>query len=166
MVEPLNRENGGWDVARCWLLALEETARDFHGSLPRAFCERGYEHATVSWLRMLEDQYGITVPKAPTVKEALENYIEVGVRAGLFRDASQFELAQVNPHRVELKVLECPYRPPCETLLASGFTIRDLTCARIGCFRAAAEILAGAPCKYEVTGFRLDGICEGYIEHR
>jgi hypothetical protein len=166
MVEPLNRENGGWDVARCWLSALEETARDFHGTLPRAFCERGYEHATTGWLRLLEEQYGITVPKATTVKEAVENYVEVGVRAGLFRDASQFELTQVNPHRLELKVLDCPYRPTCESLLRSGFAIRDLTCARIGCFRSGAELLAGIPCKYEVTGFRPDGTCEGYIEHR
>jgi hypothetical protein len=166
MVQPLNRENGGWDIARSWLLALEETARDFHGTLPRAFCERGYEHATVRWFRLLEEQYGITVPKADTIQEAIENHIEVGVRAGLFRDASQFELTQVNPHRVELKIVDCPYRGPCETLLESGFTIRDLTCARIGCFRASAEILSGTQCKYEVTGFRPDGICEGYVEHR
>ena len=69
-------------------------------------------------------------------------------------------------NRVELKIVDCPYRGPCETLLESGFTIRDLTCARIGCFRASAEILSGSHCKYEVTGFRPDGICEGYVEHR
>ena len=45
---------------------------------------------------MLEEQYGITVPNAETVKEAIENHIEVGVRAGLFRDASQFEMTQVS----------------------------------------------------------------------
>lgn len=165
-MEPLNREEGGWAIARSWLLALEETARDFHGTQPKAFCERGYEHATERWFQTLDEEYGITVPKAETVKEAIENHVEVGVRAGLFRDASQFELTQVNPHRVELKIMECPYRGSCERLLESGFTIRDLTCARIGCFRASAEILAGTPCKYEVTGFRADGCCEGYIEHR
>ena len=51
-------------------------------------------------------------------------------------------------------------------LLETGFTIRDLTCARLGCFRAGAELLAGIPCKYEVTGFGADRPCEGYIEHR
>jgi hypothetical protein len=166
MDEMLNREESGWDLARCWLAALEETARDFHGTLPKAFCERGYEHATQRWFRLLEEKYGITVPKAKTVKEAVENHIEAGVRTGLFRDASQFELTQVNPQRLELKVFDCPYRPTCENLLESGFTIRDLTCARIGCFKASAEILTGTPCKYEVTGFRPDGCCEGYIEHR
>ena len=165
-MEPLTKEEGAWAIARSWLLAMEETARDFHGTHPRAFCERGYEHATIRFFQVLEEEYGITVPKAETVKEAIENHIEVGVRAGLFRDASQFEMTQVNPHRVEMKVLECPYRNSCEKLLESGFTIRDLTCARIGCFRAAAEILSSTPCKYEVTGFRADGCCEGYIEHR
>lgn len=165
-MDALNRENGGWDIARCWLAALEETARDFHGTLPRAFCERGYEHATARWFQLLEEQYGITVAKATTVKEALENHIEVGVRAGLFQDASQYELTQVNPHRLALKIHRCVYRSTCEQLLDSGFTIRDLTCARIGCFRASAELLTTIPCKYEVTAFRSDGICEGYIEHR
>ncbi len=165
-MEPLNRENGGWDIALCWLSALEETARDFHGTRPRAFCERGYEHVTVRWFQLLEEQYGISVPKASSVKEAVENHIEVGVRAGLFRDASQFELTQVNPHRLELRVIECTYRSPCQGLLDAGCTISDLTCARIGCFRASAEMLSGVPCKYEVTGFGSDGVCDGYIEHR
>jgi len=165
-MEPLNREEGGWDIARCWLAAMEEAARDFHGTLPKAFCERAYEHATVRWFQMLEDQYGITVPRVETIKEAVESHIEVGVRAGLFRDASQFELSQVNPQRLEIKILDCVYRSTCETLLETGFTIRDLTCARIGCFRASAELLTGIPCKYEVTGFRADCCCDGFIEHR
>ena len=162
----LSKEDGGWMVAYSWLIALEETARDFYGTLPRAFCERGYEHATERWFRLLEELYGMTVPKASSVMEAIKNHIEIGVRTGLFRDASQFELTQVNPHRVEINVLECPYRRPCEQLLESGFTIRDLTCARIGCFRASAELLSEIPCKYEVTGFRADATCEGFIEHR
>ena len=165
-MEPLNRENSGWDIARCWLAAIEETARDFHGTRPRSFCERGYEHATVRWFQILEEQYGISVPKATSVKEAIEHHIELGVRAGLFRDASQFEMKQVNPHRLEIRVLECPYRATCVNLLETGFTIRDLTCARIGAFRASAQILTGTACKYEVTGFRPDGLCDGYIEHR
>jgi hypothetical protein len=162
----LSKEEGGWTIAYSWLMALEETARDFHGTLPRAFCQRGYEHATENWFGILEEQYGITIPKASTVKKAVENHIEMGVRAGLFRDASQFDLRQVNPHRLEIRVLECPYRRPCEQLIESGLAIRELTCARIGCFRAAAEILSEIPCKYEVTSFLPDGTCEGFIENR
>jgi hypothetical protein len=165
-MQTLSKEEGGWTIARSWLAALEETARDFHGTLPKAFCERGYEHATARWFQILEEQYGITIPKAETVREAVHAHIDGGVRAGLFRDPSQFELNQVNPQRLEIKIMDCPYRPTCENLLESGFTIRDLTCARIGCFRAAAQILASIPCKYEVTGFRTDGTCEGFIEHR
>lgn len=165
-MEPMNREEGGWMIARCWLAALEETARDFHGNHPKAFCERGYEHATASFFQILEEQFAMTVAKAETIKEAIENHIEAGVHVGLFRDASQFEITQINPHRVGIKALECPYRLSCEKLLESGFAIRDLTCARIGCFRASSEILASIPCKYEVTDFRADGCCEGFIEHR
>ena len=44
-MDSITREEGGWSVARTWLAALEETARDFHGTHPKAFCERGYEHA-------------------------------------------------------------------------------------------------------------------------
>jgi len=144
-----NTSDKGWALANCWLAALEEAARDFLGTNPRAFCERGYEHATVRWIQVLE-----------------ELYIQVGVEAGFFRDPSQCEISLVNPHRVEIKVLECPYRRACEQLLESGFSIRDLTCARIGCFRAAAEHLSGIPCQYEVTGFWAHGDCEGYIVHR
>jgi len=165
-MEPLNRQEGGWAIARCWLAALEETARDFHGTRPKAFCERGYEHATIRFFQVLEEQFGVTVPKAGSIKQAIENHVEAGLFIGLFRDASQFDLTQVNPHRVELTILECPYRLSCEKLLESGFTIRDLTCARIGCFRSSTEILTGQVCKYEVTGFRTDGCCEGFIEHR
>lgn len=161
-----NTSDKGWALANCWLAALEEAARDFLGTNPRAFCERGYEHATVRWIQVLEELYGITTRKASSVKEAIENYIQVGVEAGFFRDPSQFEISLVNPHRVEIKVLECPYRRACEQLLESGFSIRDLTCARIGCFRAAAEHLSGIPCQYEVTGFWAHGDCEGYIVHR
>jgi hypothetical protein len=165
-MDSITREEGGWSVARTWLAALEETARDFHGTHPKAFCERGYEHATIRWYQLLEEQFGITVPKAKTMRQAIENHIALGVRVGLFRDASQFELNQVNPYRVEITALDCPYRFNCEQLLDAGFTIRDLTCARIGVFRSAAEILSGIKCKYEVTGFHADKRCEGYVEHR
>jgi hypothetical protein len=165
-MKTLSREEGGWALARCWLAALEETARDFLGTQPKLFCERGYEHATARWIEILDENYGITAEKARTVKEAIEHYIDLCVKGGLFRDASQFELAQANPQRVNIKAVDCPYRQTCEALLEGGFTIRDLSCARIGCFRAAAEHLSGIPCKYEVTAFQVDGCCVGYIEHR
>ena len=49
-------------------------------------------------------------------------------------------------------------------LLESGFSIRDLTCARIGCFRAAVQSLASIECDYAVTSLNIDDHCEGYIE--
>ena len=165
-MDVVNKEQSGWDVALAWLSGLEETARDFHGTLPKAFCERAYEHSTASWHQLLEEQYGITIPKAKQIKEAIENHIEVGIRVGLFKDASQFELNQVNPQRVEIKTMDCIYRPICEKLLENGSAIRDLTCARVGCFKASAELLAGIPCKYDISGFNNDGTCEGYVEHR
>ena len=41
----IDREEAGWLVALSWLSALEETARDFHGTRPKVFSERAYEHA-------------------------------------------------------------------------------------------------------------------------
>ena len=63
-------------------------------------------------------------------------------------------------------MLECPYRKSCERLIEDQVQVPDLTCARIGCFRAAAELLAGIPLVYRVTAFRPDGCCEGTIERR
>ena len=55
----LKREEGGWVVALSWLSALEETARDFHGTRPHTFCERAYEHAVRHFLSQMELDYGI-----------------------------------------------------------------------------------------------------------
>jgi hypothetical protein len=52
----------------------------------------------------------------------------------------------------------------CQTLIDQGFTVRDLTCARIGCFRAAVRALANINCHYQVISFNIDGDCKGYIE--
>ena len=162
----LNREESGWVVALTWLSALEETARDFHGSRPRAFCQRAYEHATEHFLRILENDYGIDAKRVDSIKKGVEEYIRVGVRAGLFTDESQFELTETNPNRLELVVHKCPYLKSCEALLGEGISLKDLTCARIGAFRAAVLGLADIDCTYEVTAFAVEETCRGAIERK
>ena len=98
------------------------------------------------------------------IKEAVENYIEIGVRVYLFDDASQFQLQERGQHSLEITTLLCPYLSSCRDLLEKGFSLRDLTCARIGCFRSAVEILTGIRCDYEVTSVRLEEGCTGIIE--
>lgn len=162
----LNREEGGWVVALAWLSALEEVARDFHGTRPRAFCQRAYEHATEHYLRILETEFGIKTNPVDSIKKAVEEYIRVGVKARLFTDASQFELTETNPNRLELVVHKCPYLKSCEALLKEGISLSDLTCARIGAFRAAVLNLAEIDCNYEVTAFAVDETCRGTIERK
>jgi len=162
----LNREESGWVIALTWLSDLEETARDFHGTRPRIFCQRAYEHATQNYLRHLENDHGIIAERLDSIKAAVEEYIRVGVLGGLFADASQFELKEVNPNRLELIVHKCPYLKSCEALLEEGISIRDLTCARIGCFRAAVLHLADIDCDYEVTAFAVEDTCRGAIERK
>ena len=162
----LNREESGWLLAIAWLSALEETARDFHGTRPRAFCQRAYEHAVHNFLRRMELDYGIRAQRTESIREAVEEYIRVGTRGGVFEDASQFELEEVNPNRLEITVHQCPYLKSCEALLEDGISLRDLTCARIGCFRAAVQHLADIDCDYEVTAFALQNTCRGAIERR
>jgi hypothetical protein len=160
----ITREEGQRLVARVWLDALEETARDFHGSHPSAFVTRAYGHSTESFLRILDNEFGIRVKKASTIKEAVENYIEFGVRVYLFDDPSQFQLQERGSHSLEIVTLACPFLSSCKDLLEKGLSLRDLTCPRIGSFRAAVEILTGIKCDYEVTSVRLDEGCTGIIE--
>ena len=160
----INIEEAGWLVALTWLSALEETARDFHGTRPRVFCERAYEHAVQHYVHRLGDDYGLQVKKADSIREAVENYIQLGVAGGLFRDASYFELIEVNPSRLEMTVHDCKYLKSCQALIDQGFAVRDLTCARLGCFRAAVKALASINCDYQVRAFNIDGDCQGYIE--
>jgi hypothetical protein len=162
----LKREESGWVVALSWLSALEEVARDFHGTRPRAFCQRAYEHATENFLRILENEYGIKAQRVDSIKKAVEEYIRVGVKGRLFTDASQFELTETNPNRLELVVHKCPYLKSCEALLKEGIRLKDLTCARIGAFRAAALHLADIDCTYEVTAFAIEETCRGSIERK
>jgi hypothetical protein len=162
----LKREEGGWVVALSWLSALEEVARDFHGTRPRAFCQRAYEHATENYLRILENEYGIKAQKVDSIKKAVDEYIRVGVKGRLFTDASQFELTETSPNRLELVVHKCPYLKSCEALLKEGIRLKDLTCARIGAFRAATLHLADIDCTYEVTAFAIEETCRGSIERK
>jgi len=162
----LNREESGWLLALAWLSALEETARDFHGTRPRAFCQRAYEHAVQNFLRRMELDYGIRARRTESIRKAVEEYISVGVKGGVFEDASQFELQEVNPNRLGITVYQCPYLKSCEALLEEGISLRDLTCARIGCIRAAVQHLADIDCDYEVTAFALQNTCRGAIERR
>jgi len=164
-MQSINKEESAWTLALVWLSALEETARDFHGSRPRAFCERAYEHATENWLNALENDYGIIAKKVNSIREAVDEYIRVGVIGGLFQDASQFELREVNPNRLEINVHVCPYYKSCAALLQVGISPKDLTCARIGCFRAAVKYLSGIDCSYEVSEIA-EGGCRGYIERK
>jgi hypothetical protein len=160
----ISKEEAGWIVAISWLSALEETARDFHGTRPRVFCERAYEHSVQHFLHRIGDEYGVQVAKVDTIRKAVEQYIELGVAGKVFRDPSDFDLVEVNPFHLEITVHDCKYLKSCQALIDQGFSIRDLTCARIGCFRAAVKALASIDCDYQVKAFNVDGDCQGYIE--
>jgi len=163
-MKTLDKNAGGWVVARVWLDALEETARDFHGIRPRVFIERAYKHATETLLRILEEEYGLRPRKAATMKEAVQHYIELCVKIGLFDDVSQFRVDELDPYRIEVEIAQCPYGESCRDLSGSAAPLRSLTCARIGCFRAAVEILTGIQCNYELTSGSPSGGCRGIIE--
>lgn len=160
----ISREEGGWLIALSWLSAIEETARDFHGTRPKEFCERVYEHSVAHYLRRLGEEYGIPIERTHSIRDTVEQYIRIGIMGGLFRSESEFEVEESSPFRLEITVHQCEYLKSCQTLIDEGFSIRDLTCARIGCFRAAVKALANIDCDYEVRSFNLDGDCHGYIE--
>ena len=163
-MDKIDKEEAGWLVALAWLSGLEETARDFHGTRPRVFSERAYEHSVQYYLHFLGDEYGFQIKKSDSIRAAVENYIQIGMAGGLFRDASNFELVEVNPFHLVITVHDCVYFKSCQALIEEGFSVRDLTCARIGCFRAAVKALANIDCDYQVTSFNIDGDCKGYIE--
>ena len=163
-MKTLDKNMTGWIVARVWLDSLEETARDFHGIRPRAFIERAYEHATERLLRILEEEYGLRPRQASTIKEAVQSYIELCVKVGLFDDVSQFKVEELDPYRVEVEVAACPYGESCRDLASQAMPLQNLTCARIGCFKAAVEILTGIECDYEMTATSPSGGCKGIIE--
>ncbi len=156
----------GWVIARCWLTAMEQTARDFHGRRPQYFTYRAYEHSTEDWLRILENEYGIKPRPASTIREAVDSYIEIGLLTGLFKDASQFEVREVTPNRIEISTARCPYVHVCKDLLDQGSSLGALTCARLGCFNAAVKLLTGIETTYEVLGVHLLQGCAGTIERK
>ena len=159
----ITKQESGWVLARVWLDAMEKAFRDFHGSRPRMYTYRAYEHATEAWLRILENEYGFKAKKAATIRGAVENYVEIGIKGGLFEDASQFELREVSPFRVEVKVFKCPYFDSCKDLLEEGVPVTNLTCARIGCFSAAVKLLANIDCLYDMDSIHIDDGCHGVI---
>ena len=161
----ISREDAGWVLGRIWLNALEETARDFHGTYPKAFCDRAYYYASDNWIRALAEDYGLRVSKADSMRAAVENYIDLGVKAHLFRDQSDFTINEVSPNKLEIVINSCPYHASCCDLLGHGFRLEDFTCARLGCFSAAIRILAGIQCDHQVTGISLEEECMGFI-HR
>ncbi|MFC1570142.1 hypothetical protein ACFL4L_07900, partial [bacterium] len=75
----IDKEKAGWVVSLSWLSALEEAARDFHGTRPKLFCERAYEHAVQHYIRQLGDEFGVQTEKAKTIRHAVEQYIQLGV---------------------------------------------------------------------------------------
>lgn len=160
----IDKSQAGWMAALTWLTAMEETARDFHGTRPKIFLERVYEHSVEHYLRIAGEEYGIRIEKVDSFRGAVEQYIQIGVATGLFSDASEFELEEVNPFRLNVTVHNCEYLRSCQSLIDDGFAIRDLTCARIGCFKAAVKSLANIDCNYQVRSFNIDRVCQGYIE--
>jgi hypothetical protein len=161
----LNQKESGWLLALSWLSALEETARDFHGIRPMAFCERAYEHATDHFLQSLENDYGIQPNKVTTIKKAIEEYIRLAVIGGIFQDASQFNLTEINPNRIEIVGHECPYKKVYDKLLNQGLQTKDLTNATLGSFCSAVRLMAGIDCTYGITKLSQNGF-EGFVERR
>ena len=149
---------------RVWLNSLEETARDFHGLRPQEFCSRAYEHATDYWIKIMRSELGIIIPDTDSPRTAIENYIYSGVKGGLFNDAQEFELEELPSMGIIVTVHQCPYQDSCRDLLDKGFSLKSLTCARLGCFRAACLLLAHQECSYELHEVRPGIGCKGVID--
>lgn len=162
-MDNLIKEQSGWVLARVWLVSLEHAARDFFGNHPRVFSARAYEYATESFIKILDQDFGIKTQKATTIKEAVKNYIDTGVKGGLFKSSNQFTLQEISPSRLHLNVMNCPYLASCKDLINEGISVSGLTCARIGCFRSAVKFLANIDCFYEVVAFDTEEGCQGII---
>lgn len=158
------RPDTGWILSRVWLGALEETARDFHGNWPKIFLDRAYEHATANWISTLEDEYDLRFQRGGGMMDALRSYVEIGLKAGLFHDASDFRLKEVSPNKVEVTIYRDIYAETYRMLRFEGQPIREMTNARLGAFCAAIKLLAQVDCDYEITAVHSDGVVEGFIE--
>jgi hypothetical protein len=158
-------ERAGWNMMYVWQEALEETARDFHGTHPQEFCVRAYAHATRNWIHLLREEYGIILPRTDSMKEAVESYIRASVEVGAFRSADSFRITDFpESNAIEVEILACPYENTCRELLCKGVKYADITCARIGCFRAAVLYLTGHDCRYDILHVRPNKGCRGIIE--
>lgn len=164
-MKELTKEQSGWVLARVWIDALEESARDFFGKNPRVFIEKAYESGASAFLRILDSDYGIKAQRGSTLKECIENYIDVGIKGGLFEDKNQFEITEVVPTRLKIKVHKCPYYLSCKDLMDQGVSVSNLTCSRMGCFRGAGKILGNIESTYEVESISKEKGCVAYIEN-
>lgn len=157
-------EQSGWLVARAWLNALNEAAIKYLGNKnSKVFCSIVDECASKQWLDILEREFGIKAERADSLKKAVENYIKVGILAGLFQSENQFELSEDSSGRLQIRVFSCPYEKSCEDSLQGGLKPEQINCPRIGCFRAAAVLLSGNPCYYEVQKMDLGKECVGKL---
>lgn len=159
----VTREEAGWALARVWLNALEDSARDFFGNRPRIFARRAYEHAAEGLIQTLEKDYGLKVAPADSIKSAIDSYIDVCVHGGIFSSKSDFGVVATTDSRVEVTAYKCPYLDSCTHLISEGVLIQNITCPRIGCFAAAVKILAKINCIYEIHQVKLDGGCSGAV---
>jgi len=157
-----NFENTGWIVSRSWMLALEEVAADFHDAKTKRFLTQAYEHAVEAWIGIWANEYDMPIPRAKTIREAIENYIEFGVKVGLFRDASQFEISELGPNHVQIEIHTASFyhAKPTDAKKLLGVMSRS----RIGCFAAAVKMLAGITCDWEITEIDAEQGCKGYVE--
>jgi len=154
-------------LLRTWWAAFEKAAMDLQGIIPREFCTKAYEHAAENFLKILANKYGIIAERAETIDDAVNNYIHVGIHAGLFENVSQFELKSVSEDELEITVRECPYQGKCGDLLHDGLPLTSLSCARLGCFRGAVIHLAGLDCSFKVTKCNpLENFCQGILERK
>jgi len=159
-------EQSGWVAARSWLNALNEVALRYLGPKNwKMFCSIVDECASKHWLRILEKEFGIKAEQADSLKKAVENYIHVGILAGLFESESQFELREEGSERLLIRVFSCPYfmREVCKDALEGDLKPEQINCPRIGCFRAAVVLLSGIPCYYEVQKVDPEKECIGTV---
>jgi len=159
-------EKSGWVVARAWLNAVNEGALKYLGPKNwKMFCSMVDESASKHYLRILQKEFGIRADRADSLKKAVENYIKVGVLAGLFESESDFELREEGFERLQIRVLSCPYfmREVCKDALEGGLKPEQMNCPRIGCFRAAVVLLSDIPCYYDVQKVDPGKECVGRI---
>jgi hypothetical protein len=171
----LSREEWGEVQVRVLWLVLETVAYRLLGEDGMEFLKEYYFEAAKTWLNIMEKDYGIRAKKASTAKEAVKNYIDVGIAGWLFRGVSDFDLKEEHAKTLRIKVYRCPWTAHCIDMLENPLLFGQrqrksgkdlLTCPRIGCFSAAVRLLAGKDCNYRLTIANPPKICEGEIRIR